>query len=199
MDFPLYSVPAGQEFRPGGFFRLLFRNSTLTTGCYEMHEGSWWSRQYSYDRYGNRRVSSSTGLAYTDSREPTQTSHFSSTTNRLTMTGMDYDNAGNLNQYGSYTLGYDAESRNTTVTSSMNGSGTFLYDGEGRRVKKTWSQGGITQTTWYFYNALGQLAAEYSDQPPTSTGTSWLFTDMLGSVRAITNGFARDFPAPCLS
>ncbi|HSW38062.1 MAG TPA: hypothetical protein VLL97_01055, partial [Acidobacteriota bacterium] len=94
---------------------------------------------------------------------------------------------GNLTRYGSYTLGYDAESRNTTVTGTMDGSGTFLYDGEGRRVKKTWTQGGITRTTWYFYNALGQLAAEYSDRPPTNTGTSWLFTDMLGSVRAITN------------
>ncbi|HSW39776.1 MAG TPA: hypothetical protein VLL97_09825 [Acidobacteriota bacterium] len=51
---------------------------------------------------------------------------------------------------------------------------------------KTWTQGGIIQTTWYFYNALGQPAAEYSDRPPANTGTSWFFTDMPGSVRAIT-------------
>jgi RHS repeat-associated protein len=31
------------------------------------------------------------------------------------------------------------------------------------------------------------LAAEYSNQSPASTGASWMFTDMLGSVRAITS------------
>jgi RHS repeat-associated protein len=31
------------------------------------------------------------------------------------------------------------------------------------------------------------LAAEYSNQAPASTGASWMFTDMLGSVRAITS------------
>jgi RHS repeat-associated protein len=42
-------------------------------------------------------------------------------------------------------------------------------------------------TTFYVYDALGRLAAEYSKETPTSTGTSYLFTDMLGSTRAITS------------
>ena len=42
-------------------------------------------------------------------------------------------------------------------------------------------------TTVYVYNALGQLAAEYDNNPTPATGTSYLFTDMLGSVRTITN------------
>src|SRR5438876_4567125 len=35
-------------------------------------------------------------------------------------------------------------------------------------------------------NAWGQLAAEYSTETP-ATGTSYPFTDMLGSVRAVSN------------
>jgi RHS repeat-associated protein len=42
------------------------------------------------------------------------------------------------------------------------------------------------ETTYYIYNALGQLAAEYSNGS-AAAGTSYLFTDMLGSVRTITN------------
>ena len=42
-------------------------------------------------------------------------------------------------------------------------------------------------TTVYVYNALGQLAAEYDNSSSSATGTSYLFTDMLGSVRTITN------------
>ncbi len=42
-------------------------------------------------------------------------------------------------------------------------------------------------TTYYLYDALGQMAVEYSTEPPSSTGSSYLFADMLGSVRTITN------------
>jgi RHS repeat-associated protein len=41
--------------------------------------------------------------------------------------------------------------------------------------------------TYYVYDALGRLAAEISDDPPAAAGTSYMFTDMLGSVRAITS------------
>ena len=41
-------------------------------------------------------------------------------------------------------------------------------------------------TLYYIYNALGQLAVEYSTDTQTA-GTSYLFTDMLGSVRTITD------------
>jgi RHS repeat-associated protein len=147
-----------------------------------------WSRTYGYDRYGNRWVSATTGLAHSDAREPIQSSNFSTSTNQLAMSGTGFDAAGNQTIYTPYTLSYDAESRNTSVTSTANGNGTFSYDGEGRRVKKVWTPyGGSAATTYYVYNALGQLAAEYSSQTPESTGTSYMFTDMLGSVRTITD------------
>jgi RHS repeat-associated protein len=152
-------------------------------------EDSGFNRTYDYDQYGNRRVSSSTGLAHPDSREPTSQNDFNSTNNRLIMSGLTYDYAGNQTAYSGFSLGYDAENRNTTVTSSGNGSGSFSYDGDGRRVKKVWTPyGGSTTTTFFVYDALGRMAAEYSTETSSPTGTSYMFNDMLGSVRAITNG-----------
>lgn len=147
-----------------------------------------WKRTYGYDRWGNRWVTT-TGLAHSDSREPTKPTDFDTSTNRLLKAEAQYDASGNQTFFNPFTLGYDAENRNTTVTSSGNGNGSFSYDGEGRRVKKIWTpSGGTAVTTYYVYDALGRLAAEYSDQAPSSTGSSYLFTDMLGSVRAITSG-----------
>jgi RHS repeat-associated protein len=147
-------------------------------------ETSGWSRTYGYDNFGNRHVSASSGLAFTDLLEPTQASDFDETNNRLTMSEVNYDDAGNQTEYGDTTLEYDAEGRNTKVTGPA-GFVTFAYDGEGRRVKKV--SGGLT--TYFVYNALEQLAVEYSNEAqPATSGTSYLFTDMLGSVRTITDG-----------
>jgi len=98
------------------------------------------------------------------------------------MAGVSYDTAGNQTKYDGMTLEYDAEGRNTKARENNADYVTFAYDGEGRRVKKT--SGGVT--TYYIYNALGQMAAEYSNGA-SAAGTSYMFTDMLGSVRTITN------------
>ena len=42
-------------------------------------------------------------------------------------------------------------------------------------------------TTQYVYDAQGQLAAEFSSQTPTVTGTEYLVADHLGSTRMATN------------
>jgi RHS repeat-associated protein len=77
-----------------------------------------------------------------------------------------------------------ANNRLNMTGASYDASGNqTAYDGEGRRVKKT--SGGVT--TYYIHDALGRLAAEYSNAASPSTGVSYLFTDMLGSVRTITN------------
>ena len=109
---------------------------------------------------------------------------FTAANNRLNMAGVSYDAAGNQTSYDELTLEYDAEGRNTKVKDRNIDYVTFTYDGEGRRVKKI--SGGIT--TYYVYDALGQLGAEYSNQAPSNSGVSYLFTDMLGSVRTITDG-----------
>jgi len=99
------------------------------------------------------------------------------------MLGVGYDTAGNQTTYGSLTLEYDAESRISVVKNSGSPYVSYAYDGEGWRVKK--AANGVT--TYYVYDALGRLAVEYSDEVPTSQGSSYLFTDMLGSVRTITD------------
>jgi RHS repeat-associated protein len=153
------------------------------------YEVGGYNRTYGYDRWGNRYVPSSAGLAHADANEPTASGYFNAKNQLRTSPGVyNYDPAGNQLTYGAFTLGYDAENRNTTVTGSGGGSGSYSYDGNGRRVKKVWpSAGGTTTTTYYAYDALGQLAAEYTNQAPTGTGTSYIFTDMLGNVRTITS------------
>ena len=147
-----------------------------------------WSQSYGYDQYGNRHIATS-GLPL-ELHEPNSPSNFSAANNRLTtlptnpVTTITYDAAGNQANYPPYTLNYDGENRNTVVKLSGSDYVTFSYDGDGRRVKKQITNGA---TTYYVYDAFGQMAAEYSTQPPTATGTSYMFTDMLGSVRTITD------------
>jgi RHS repeat-associated protein len=140
------------------------------------------SRTYGYDQYGNRWVTGS----LPDWREPTSPGNFNASNNRLAMSGITYDDAGNQTAYSGFTIGYDAENRITSMTSGS-GSDSFYYDGDGRRVKKVWTSGGTTTRTYYVYDALGRMAVEYSTEAPANTGMSYLFTDMLGSVRAITS------------
>ena len=69
-------------------------------------------------------------------------------------------------------------------------AGTYSYDGDGRRVKKT----DMTGTTVFVYNAGGQLIAEYTSVDPVSTnGLSYLTSDHLGSTRLVTdiNGYVK--------
>ncbi|WP_031495403.1 RHS repeat domain-containing protein [Bryobacter aggregatus] len=56
--------------------------------------------------------------------------------------------------------------------------GTYEYDGEGRRVKKT---AGL-ETTVYVYDAMGQLIHEVGGTSEAS-GRNYLFQDHLGSTR----------------
>ena len=74
----------------------------------ESGAGTAWSRTYSYDIFGNRAVSANRGLP-TSPLMPTASTGFSSATNRLTLTGASYDNAGNLTATSlGDTLVYDA-------------------------------------------------------------------------------------------
>jgi RHS repeat-associated protein len=112
-------------------------------------------------------------------------------TNRLTGTvnGVPlygFDLAGNQTTVSPWAMTFDAESRMTGFTSTNSGSGTYTYDGEGRRVLKTV---GAT-TTLYVYDAQGNRAAEYASTvaaPPCAT--CYETVDTLGSVRAVTDGF----------
>src|SRR5436309_11288814 len=63
------------------------------------------------------------------------------------------------------------------------GQTSYGYDGAGRRVWKT----NVLGTTVYAYDATGELAAEYSNQSATATGTQYFSADHLGSTRLVTD------------
>jgi len=156
-------------------------NRLLTAG--ETSGGTAWSQTYGYDRYGNRWVSVNTGVTLS-TLTPTASTFFSATTNRIT--NCTFDLAGNLTlDSTSRIFTYDAENRQVTYNGGQ-GTVSYSYDGDGRRVKKVESG----TTTVFVYDAAGQLAADYSSA--TVTGgtlvTSYLTADHLGSTRLVTDG-----------
>ncbi len=143
-----------------------------------------WKQIYVYDRYGNR----SFDVSQTTLPSPLQNPGINSANdNRINSNqGYSYDAAGNLTNAPNQSFTYDAENLLVSYNGgeTVSGGGTFFYDGDGRRVKKIT----IAGTTVYVYNALGQLVAEYTDNPsPTNTGTSYLTSDTLGTPRVITD------------
>ncbi len=141
-----------------------------------------WSRSFDYDAFGNRWVTTAGGIAtggYTGNV-------YDPNTNRPA--NVPHDAAGNQQVVNGNSLAYDAENRQVSATEPPAfGGGTeqYGYDGEGRRVMKT----GPAGTTVFVYDALGQLAAEYSNasQPASPCQTCYLSYDHLGSVRMITD------------
>src|ERR1700752_2773753 len=153
-----------------------------------------WSQFYKYDRFGNRRFDSGTTLpAIPPGSENTINPEISGTNNRISGTDYRYDSAGNLECDPSHPCGasapftdyytYDADNRLKTAGGGAgSGGATYIYDGDGRRVKKL--VGAVT--TVFVYNISGQLLAEYSDSAPAPTGgTSYIAADYLGTPRAI--------------
>jgi RHS repeat-associated protein len=141
-----------------------------------------WSQSYGFDRFGNRWVSAN-GTLPMDPRTPDSSSDINATNSRLTGSNYGYDLAGNQTTYGGWALTYDAENRLKSSQPSAGTLTTYAYDGDGRRVKKTT---GAT-STWFIYDASGQLAAEYGGTAPPETGTHYLTTDHLGSTRLVLN------------
>ena len=72
---------------------------------------------------------------------------------------------------------------------AASGGASYFYDGDARRVKKIVA-GPTAVITVFVYDIGGQLIAEYSDQQPTASGTSYLTTDHLGTPRVITKADA---------
>jgi RHS repeat-associated protein len=142
-----------------------------------------WKQTFVYDRYGNRTFDA----AQTTMPSPLQNPGINiGNDNRINANqGYGYDVAGNLITAPNQTFTYDAENRQASYNggNTLNGGGTFAYDGDGKRVKKIASSG----TTIFVYDASGQMVAEYTDNTlPGSGGTSYLTADTLGTPRIIT-------------
>jgi RHS repeat-associated protein len=132
-----------------------------------------WGLQESYDRYGNRNtqsiLSGCSGITC-----PTFSTTASTTTNRLP-SPYTYDSSGNLTYDGLNTMVYDAENHVTSATNG-GGSGTYTYDGNGRRVEKV--GGGNTIVTIFLGNQV--LAEYYNGAAPSAPTNEYIYA---GSMR----------------
>jgi YD repeat-containing protein len=175
-----------------------------------------WKQEFSYDRYGNRSYVTGTGHTTTlggctTACNPT----FDAATNRFAGSqGFTYDANGSLTVDAingqQYTL--DAENRQTVLKNSSSVNlAEYSYDGEGKRVRKLVS--GTNVVTHFVYDAGGTLIEEWTTTPgesekdepsvsttcyiyagsrlistETSSGTTYVTLDHLGSTRVTTDG-----------
>jgi RHS repeat-associated protein len=175
-----------QYFAYDALNRIVLANSQATSGS------NCWGQAFGYDPWGNL-----TSISATQCATPGLSVSVGNN-NRITSSGFSYDSAGNLLTDGVYTYTWNAEGRMATVTSSLYGSESYTYDGDGHRVRKQ------TAGKLYWYGADGEVLAETdaAGNNPTEyiylggsriarrggTGNvSYYFTDMLGSSRVIAD------------
>ncbi|MCZ2076118.1 MAG: RHS repeat-associated core domain-containing protein, partial [Bryobacterales bacterium] len=157
--------------------------ATAPAGYETCPGGAVWCRNYEADIWSNLWVSENVGWT-ASSFTPTTAAWFDAN-NRLSNAGLGivYDAAGHQTQAGAYTFEYDGEGRVKSAT--INAATTsYVYDGEGRRVKKVGPSG---ETTVYVYDAAGQLAAEYGGPELGESGVQFVVPDHLGSTRLLMN------------
>jgi len=130
-----------------------------------------WQQAYTFDLYGNRTID----VANTTDGIPKPNFSVNTANNRLGVPSgqsgtMSYDSAGNLTtdtySAAAVTRAYDAENRMTSETQTNSYvAGSYSYDGDGRRVKRTVG----STTTWQVYGLGGELLAEYAQNGSAST------------------------------
>lgn len=148
-----------------------------------------WKQTFGYDIYGNRNAFyqkvGEQELAMTNLTLPTVDQN----TNRFAINqGYGYDKNGNIttdpaNNGRSFI--FNGDNKQTQVKNSGEITiGTYLYDGNGKRVKKVTD----LETTVFVYDGLGKLVAEYSTAtPPANPTINYTATDQLGSPRVLTD------------
>jgi RHS repeat-associated protein len=145
-----------------------------------------WKQTYDYDRFGNRISFNSleNGKAAI-----TTTPQIDPNKNRFVQgQGFEYDKTGNITKDNSTGITrefiFNGDNKQVHVKDASGAViGTYFYDGEGKRVKKTTS----SETTIFVYGG-GKLVAEYlTATVPTNPTISYTATDPLGSPRVITD------------
>ena len=151
-----------------------------------------WKQAFLYDRFGNRTFDTANTTTIAGCPTNICNPQINAVNNRFSdYQGYAYDNAGNLTGNNGKQYFYDAENKQYKYSDGSN-SGTYEYDGDGRRVKKnaTWTENSTTKSdnTIFVYDAFGRLAQEYSVGATTTqaAATKYLTQDSLGSPRIIT-------------
>jgi RHS repeat-associated protein len=121
----------------------------------ESASGKNWGETYTYDGFGNMTQMAPTGTAGAPSLSVT----VDPTTNRLTPSGAQYYNNGNLLiGFPGIELQYDAANRVSEVMTYDQNS-YYGYDSDNRRIS---SRNGSNNETIYFYGADGTKLATYT-------------------------------------
>jgi RHS repeat-associated protein len=146
-----------------------------------------WQQSWDYDRFGNRISFNSSGIGLATINT---TPAINPETNRFVSTqDFGYDKTGNVIKdkvNGNVrNFVFNGDNKQVHVKDANNVAiGTYYYDGNGARVKKTVG----SETTIFVYDGSGKLVAEYSTTIPTANPTvSYTTTDNLGSPRVITD------------
>ncbi len=173
------------------------------TAASESGSGTW-SRNFGYDQWGNMAVTGNSGVPF-NGLTPYGSGQYNTANNRLVSGLVAYDASGNTTSLSTMRMGYTAENQ-FWIAYDVNSGVTveYLPDGFGNRV---WKQVTGGATTYYLYDALGQLAAEYTgptaltkeyirmggqliaiqNASGTPCSTCYLTYDHLGSVRLVTD------------
>jgi RHS repeat-associated protein len=153
-----------------------------------------WKQTYTFDRYGNRRFDQSNTTFPASFANPNVTNPtIDAANNRFTTgQGWTYDLAGNvITDAESRTFFYDSENKQVEVRNSSSATlGTYSFDGDGKRVKKTGTApNGQPELTIFVYDAGGKLVAEYSTvvAPVETAKVEYLTNDNLGTPRINTD------------
>lgn len=147
---------------------------------------TWWTEDDEYDRWGNRWE--------VNAGDPSLTFNA-----KNQIAGYTYDLAGNITNDTVHTYVYDAENRIKTVHGETD---VYVYDGEGKRVKKDFSLG---EQVRFVYGVGGQVVAEFDAASGAwkkeyvygagnlvatiepGVGTKYTTADHLGSPRVVTS------------
>ncbi|UPG96709.1 hypothetical protein L2Y97_13275 [Luteibacter aegosomatissinici] len=141
---------------------------------------AWGSESYEYDALNNIR---------SITRGAAKSIYTYDSANRLaTITAIDgsrlhtfgYDARGNTTGKDSAILTFDGADRLTGIT----GHESYVYDAAGRRVKRSVTGGA---TTYYAYNAAGQLLWQYDAGTTQATNYVYLGTRLVASSRGATS------------
>ncbi len=170
--------------------------SRLTSLTYTLGATALGDLQYAYDAAGNRtRVAGS--WARTGLPQPLAAT-YNANNQQLTFGGqpLTYDLNGNLTSDGTSTYTWTARNQLAMISGPMPAS--FVYDGAGRRMRKT-INGTITDVLYDGLNAIQEVSSataaglltglgidEYFVRSDTS-GVSVLLSDALGSTVALTD------------
>ncbi len=163
-----------------------------------------WSEGYSYDRYGNRAVTTRTSpLPALTGETPNALTWYGTSNNRIGGS-FTYDGRGNMTVAPGRTAAYDGANQMSQEQRTGGPAVYYWYDAAGKRVGK--NDG--TTATIFVYDAVGRLAEEFSGPTTgfanqnvtahiygaghlatekTGLGRQYYTTDHLGSTRVITD------------